>query len=354
MQVYDELELGGLNDRQIGGLSAFEDATGVSPGKHISNTPKQLVLYEALGAPVPKFAHVPLILGADKKRLSKRHGATSVMEYARQGYLPEAMTNFLALLGWSPGSGDQEVFTREQLLAAFDLDGISGGSAVFDSAKLDWFNQQHLWRLPPGDLAERVKPLLVAAGLWHEDYGMERHAWLFVVLELLKPRAKKLTDFVELGRYFFEDQPAYDPVAVVKHLRSEGMREHLEAVDVAFAALDDFDAQTAEASLRGVAGARGVKAASLIHALRVALTGRSAESGAVRGGGAARPASHQGADCPSDRPAFAAGGMSHDGVLSRFFKRFQVLATAPGSLCPATFARPICGTRIQVLRTCTV
>ena len=202
---------------------------------HISNTPKQLVLYEALGAPVPKFAHVPLILGADKKRLSKRHGATSVMEYARQGYLPEAMVNFLALLGWSPGSGDQEVFTREQLLAAFDLGGISGGSAVFDSAKLDWFNQQHLWRLPPDELARRVRPLLEAAGLWHQDYAQDRRAWLFVVLELLKPRAKKLTDFVELGRYFFEDEPAYDPVAVVKHLRTDGMREHLQAVDAAFA-----------------------------------------------------------------------------------------------------------------------
>jgi glutamyl-tRNA synthetase len=246
---------------------------------HISNTPKQLVLYEALGAPVPKFAHVPLILGADKKRLSKRHGATSVMEYARQGYLPEAMTNFLALLGWSPGSGDQEVFTREQLLAAFDLDGISGSSAVFDTAKLDWFNQQHLWRLPPGELAERVKPLLDAAGLWHDDYGKERHAWLFVVLELLKPRARKLTDFVELGRYFFEDRPAYDPVAVVKHLRSDGMREHLQALDGAFAALDGFDAETAEAALRAVAAKRDVKAASLIHALRVALTGRSASPG---------------------------------------------------------------------------
>jgi glutamyl-tRNA synthetase len=246
---------------------------------HISNTPKQLLLYEALGAPLPRFAHVPLILGADKKRLSKRHGATSVMEYARQGYLPEAMVNFLALLGWSPGSGDQEVFTREQLLGTFDLAGIGGGSAVFDSAKLDWFNQQHLWRMPPDELARRVKPLLEAAGLWREDYGQDRRAWLFVVLELLKLRAKKLTDFVELGRYFFDDELAYDPVAVMKHLRTDGMREHLQALDAAFAALPDFDAEMAETAVRTVADARGVKAASLIHALRVALTGRSASPG---------------------------------------------------------------------------
>src|SRR5207249_4991893 len=113
---------------------------------HISNTPKQILLYRALGAPVPQFAHVPLILGQDKKRLSKRHGATSVTEYARQGYLPEAMVNFLALLGWSPG-GDAELFSRDELVAAFAIDGISGSSAVFNTEKLDWFSQQHIARL---------------------------------------------------------------------------------------------------------------------------------------------------------------------------------------------------------------
>jgi len=161
---------------------------------------------------------------------------------------------------------------------------------VFDTAKLDWFNQQHLWRCHPPSWRSGVKPLLEAAGLWHNDYGKERHAWLFVVLELLKPRARKLTDFVELGRYFFEEWPAYDPVAVVKHLRSEGMREHLQAMDAAFAAVDSFDAESAEAALRAVAEARGVKAASLIHALRVALTGRSASPGLFEGGGTAWPA----------------------------------------------------------------
>src|SRR4029077_1962388 len=118
---------------------------------HISNTPKQIVIYRALGAPEPRFAHVPLILGPDKKRLSKRHGATSVMEYARQGFLPEAMTNFLALLGWSPGAAaaEREVFSRDELVAMFALEGISGGDAVFNPEKLDWFNQQHIARLAP-------------------------------------------------------------------------------------------------------------------------------------------------------------------------------------------------------------
>src|SRR6185369_16433886 len=118
---------------------------------HISNTPKHVLLFNALDAAVPRFAHVPLILGADKKRLSKRHGATSVMEYSRQGYLPEAMFNFLSLLGWSPGD-DREILTRDDLIAAFSLDGISGGNAVFNTEKLDWFNQQHLMRLAPAEL----------------------------------------------------------------------------------------------------------------------------------------------------------------------------------------------------------
>ena len=118
---------------------------------HISNTPKQVLLYEAFGAPVPQFAHVPLILGPDKKRLSKRHGATSVTEYERQGFLPEAMVNFLALLGWSPGN-DQELFTRDELIAAFSLEGISGGNAVFNPEKLEWFNAQHIARMPAAEL----------------------------------------------------------------------------------------------------------------------------------------------------------------------------------------------------------
>jgi glutamyl-tRNA synthetase len=142
---------------------------------HVSNTPKQILLYRAIGAPEPRFAHVPLILGPDKKRLSKRHGATSVTEYERQGYLPEAMFNFLSLLGWSPGN-DDEIFTREALIDAFALEGISGGNAVFNPEKLDWFNQQHIMRLAPDELALRIKPWLETAGLWNDDYLSDRRA----------------------------------------------------------------------------------------------------------------------------------------------------------------------------------
>ena len=244
---------------------------------HISNTPKHILLYRALGAPVPQFAHVPLILGPDKKRLSKRHGATSVMEYANQGILPEAMMNFLVLLGWSPGAGDRELFSKAELVDVFSLDGISGGNAVFNSEKLDWFNQQHMMRLAPDDLARRVRPSFQAFGVWDEAFLADRHAWFFAVLELLKPRVKRLGDFASQGRFFFVDAIEYDAAAVDKHLR--GMAEHLVALDAAFAGLARFDAVSTEASLRLVAETRGVKAASLIHASRVAVTGKTVSPG---------------------------------------------------------------------------
>jgi glutamyl-tRNA synthetase len=245
---------------------------------HISNTPKQILLYRAIGAAEPKFAHVPLILGPDKKRLSKRHGATSVTEYQKQGYLSEAMFNFLSLLGWSPGN-DQELFTREALVAAFTLEGISGGNAVFNTEKLDWFNQQHIVRIAPDELAIRVKPWLAAAGLWHDDYLGNRHAWFFAVLELLKPRVKRLDDFASQGALFFGDAIEYDTAAVEKHLRVPGMATHLAAIAVSFAALETFDAASTEAALRALAEASAVKAGVFIHAVRVAVTGKTVSPG---------------------------------------------------------------------------
>jgi glutamyl-tRNA synthetase len=245
---------------------------------HISNTPKQILLYQAVGAPVPTFAHVPLILGPDKKRLSKRHGATSVMEYARQGYLPEAMRNFLALLGWSPG-GNQEIFSRDELVAAFSLEGISGGNAVFNAEKLDWFNQQYIVRLPAADLTRRLEPLLAAAGLWREEYAAARREWFAAVLDLFRPRAKRLDDFVTQGRFFLTDEVELDPAAADKHLRVAGMADHLAALDSALGARAVFDPATLEATVRQVAEARGLKAGTLIHAVRVALTGKTASPG---------------------------------------------------------------------------
>src|SRR3954453_9328651 len=149
---------------------------------HISNTPKQVLLYDAFGATSPEFAHVPLIMGPDKKRLSKRHGATSVTEYERLGYLPEAMVNFLALLGWSPG-GHREVLSRDELISLFRLEGISGGNGVLHIEKWRWFNQQIIARIAPDELAVRIKPWLETAGLWRADYLGDRHAWFFQVFD---------------------------------------------------------------------------------------------------------------------------------------------------------------------------
>ena len=239
---------------------------------HISNTPKQVLLYEALGASLPRFAHVPLILGPDRKRLSKRHGATSVTEYKRLGYLAEAMVNFLALLGWSPGTG-QELFTREELIGAFALDGISGGNAVFDLDKLDWFNAQHLARLSADDIAARVEPYLREAGLWRESYGQSERPWFLSVLQLLTARARRLTDYAGQGRYFFDEAFEYEEGAARKHLVSDGLESHVAALRAAFEQAPNWQPSDLETALRQVADARGVKAAALIHPTRIAVSG---------------------------------------------------------------------------------
>ena len=243
---------------------------------HISNTPKHVLLFEALGAPLPVFAHVPLILGADKKRLSKRHGATSVMEYERQGYLPDALVNFLALLGWSPGD-DRELMSRQELVDAFALEGISGGNAVFDTAKLDWMNGQYIARVPPDRLADAIVPLLARERLWPD--GAPADEWLTRLIELLRPRAKRLTDFVEQARPFLAQQVQYEDEAVRKHLADPQLSRYIAALTEELRGVLPFDEQHVEAAVRRSAEKQDLKAAMLIHATRVALTGRTASPG---------------------------------------------------------------------------
>jgi glutamyl-tRNA synthetase len=244
---------------------------------HISNTPKQVLLYEAFGKPAPSFAHVPLIMGPDKKRLSKRHGATSVTEYQRMGYLSEAMVNFLALLGWSPG-GDREVLTRQEMTQLFTLEGISGGNAVFNAEKLDWFNQQHIGRLPGEELLRRIEDRLRAAALWRDTLATGESAWTVSVLDLLKPRVRNFDQLVDELRPFLVDAPELDAAAAAKHLPPE-IRPLLSEFAGVLEQLEPFDAAAVEQALRGSATAAGVKAASLIHAVRVAVTGRAVSAG---------------------------------------------------------------------------
>jgi glutamyl-tRNA synthetase len=241
---------------------------------HISNTPKHVLLFQAFGAPLPQFAHVPLILGADKKRLSKRHGATSVTEYQRQGYLPGAMVNFLALLGWSPGD-DRELMSTTDLIESFSLEGISGGNAVFDTDKLDWMNGQYIARLPIGELVALVQPLFVDAGLWPPE-SLE---WFRRLVELLRPRAKRLTEFVELAAPYLRDTVEYEPEAIEKHLGTPGLADHVAALTTSLREVDPFDEPHVEAAVRGTGAERGIKAAALIHATRVAVTGRTTSPG---------------------------------------------------------------------------
>jgi len=243
---------------------------------HISNTPKHALLFRALGAALPVFAHVPLILGADKKRLSKRHGATSVMEYERQGYLPDALVNFLALLGWSPGD-DREILSREELIDGFTLEGITGSNAVFDVAKLDWMNGQYIARMSAEQLAGAVLPLLEREGLWPP--GTPATEWLRQLLALLQPRAKRLTDFVEQARPFLAETVEYEADAIQKHLGVPQLAQHVNALAQALREVRLFDEQHVEAVVRRTAEQQDIKSAPLIHATRVAVTGRTASPG---------------------------------------------------------------------------
>jgi glutamyl-tRNA synthetase len=244
---------------------------------HISNTPKHVLLFQALGEAVPRFAHVPLILGADKKRLSKRHGATSVMEYQRQGYLAPAVVNFLALLGWSAGD-DRELMSVRELIDSFTLEGISGGNAVFNTEKLDWMNGQYIARMPIEELAAAARPFFEAAGLGEHPLVTGARAF-HRLLELLRPRAKKLTEFAEQARPLLTEAVVYEPEAVEKHLSSGDLADHMAALVEALDAAVPFDEAQIEVAIRGTATARGLKAGALIHATRVAVTGRTQSPG---------------------------------------------------------------------------
>jgi glutamyl-tRNA synthetase len=245
---------------------------------HISNTPKQILLYRALGASLPVFAHLPLILGPDKTRLSKRHGATSVTAYQEQGILPEAMRNFLALLGWAPGN-DQELFDDEALIEAFSLQGISKANAVFNPEKLAWFNAQYIARLGFEKMLEYLKPEFVKAALWRESLEKTEREWFRSVVDLYRPRAKVLQDFPKQSRFFLINEIEFDPAAVDKFLKDEKVLGHLRMLGDRLAGLQEFTHDSIEAAVRGLATELGVKPAAIMNPARVALTGQAIAPG---------------------------------------------------------------------------
>ena len=249
---------------------------------HLSNTPKQVLLYRALGAEPPVFAHVPLILGPDKSRLSKRHGATDVNTYRTEGFLPEAFRNFLALLGWSAG-GDEEFLRTKDLLEKFSLEGVSRTNGVFDRAKLEWFNTQYLQKLPIEDLLPEVEAELKRSGLWKEEWAKgarpgpdgRDHAWFSRTVDLLRPRVRLLPDFSTWARAFFSDDFSIDAAAKEKFWKDPKVPELLAKLADALAALPEWNHDACDHASRAVAEAAGVKAGLLINATRVAIVGQA-------------------------------------------------------------------------------
>ncbi|MFL6200520.1 MAG: glutamate--tRNA ligase [Thermoanaerobaculia bacterium] len=232
---------------------------------HLSNTPKHIPLFRALGGEVPTFGHLPLILGPDKKRLSKRYGATSVEEFRNEGILPQALYNFLALLGWSPGD-DREIMTRDEMIELFSVDRLNASPAVFDREKLLWMNSQYMARLSTAELMPHLQPLLEQAGLAHEEK-------LAVALELHRTRARTLKELVEQILPYFRESLEYDAAACAKFLKDPALPELLETLRDRYDALPEFTREALEAGLRALAEERGVKAGVLIHPVRMALSG---------------------------------------------------------------------------------
>jgi glutamyl-tRNA synthetase len=239
---------------------------------HISNTFKQVLLYNAVGLAAPHFYHLPLILAEDKSKLSKRHGAVSVLEFRESGYLPEALVNFLALLGWSPGSGE-EMLSMESLIRDFSFERVIKRGAVFDRAKLEWMNGQYINNMTAEELLRVVLPFLRRDGIDVESLVREREDWLKDVLILLRERARTLKDFASLGTYFFRDAFDYDERAVKKHFSGGEVAQRLRLLRDRFSGLHTFSGEETERALRELAAEQGLKAAALIHPARVALTG---------------------------------------------------------------------------------
>jgi glutamyl-tRNA synthetase len=248
---------------------------------HISNTPKQIMLYQALGASLPRFAHLPMIHGLDGKKLSKRHGATAVGDYQHLGILPDAMRNFLALLGWAPGD-DIELMSTEEMIARFDTKGLQRKAAVFDTKKLEWMNGQYLMQMPLDALIARVHPDLVAAGLATASDLDARRSWYEKLLELLRVRSRTVDELVAQTHPYFGEAIEPQPAAMAKHWKDRSQaRAILGAVRDALAALPAWEPAAMESALRDVAGRLGYgdKAGKLFQPMRVALVGTDVSPG---------------------------------------------------------------------------
>jgi glutamyl-tRNA synthetase len=242
---------------------------------HLTNTPRQVPIFQALGFPVPHFGHLPMILGSDKARLSKRHGATSIMAYRDLGYLPDAMVNYLARLGWS--HGDQELFTRQELIEKFSWKNVQASPAVFNPEKLLWMNAEYIKTSPPGQISEALVPLLEGAGLKEEIRTVPKE-WLVQLVVLVKERAKTLVEMVDWVRPYFGQAVTLDEEVAEKFL-TPGIAPILGKLLTRFEAIPVFLKQQWEEVFKQLVEEEGVKMGQLAQPVRVALTGRTASPG---------------------------------------------------------------------------
>ncbi len=235
---------------------------------HINNTPRQINILKALGAPIPKYAHVPMILGEDGSRLSKRHGATSVMEYRNMGYLPEALLNYLVRLGWS--HGEQEIFSVDEMIEYFELENVNRAPSTFNPEKLLWLNQQYIMKDDPARIAHLLSP-----HMGERDIDPATGPDLVDVVKLLQERASTLVEMAEQAEFFYRDFEEYEPKAAKNHLRPVA-REPLEALREALAQLEDWTPEALQATISGVAEKLGLKMGKVGMPLRVAVSGKGA------------------------------------------------------------------------------
>jgi glutamyl-tRNA synthetase len=238
---------------------------------HLNNTPRQVHLYEALGYPTPAFAHLPLIMGEDRTRLSKRHGAASVTAYQEMGYMPHALVNYLARLGWS--HGDQEVFSREELIAKFSLEGTGRSAGIFNPDKLLWLNAHYLKEGDPQEIAQELIPFLHQRGIKAEPNGR-----LGKVVQSLQPRAKTLVEMAEMAEFYFRDDFSYDEKGSRKFLRPE-LSTFLVSLLEEFRGSEDFDEANLERRFRRLTEQQGLKLNQAAQGVRVALTGKTVSPG---------------------------------------------------------------------------
>lgn len=252
---------------------AFMEVTHVIRAEeHLSNTPRQLAIYEALGYKPPKFGHISLILGEDHKKMSKRHGATSVTEYRNMGYLPEAVVNYLALLGWTP-KGEQEIFTEEELIKQFSMKRVSSNDAVFDINKLNWINFQYMKKLDADQLYDLIVPFLVKAGYVEESVTEEKKDWLKKVIWFMKDHIYFAGQAAEELKFFFEDMPALTDEAILSIMKAETSGKLLKAFIEDLKALETFDQAEIKKCFNACMKAQGIKGKAAYEPTRIALTG---------------------------------------------------------------------------------